>query len=157
MKLSSLLFVTLVLALLLTGCSSFGGKWRAAREEPVPTNDISGPWEGRWISDKNGHNGRLRALLTPIGEDSYEAFFHATFWKLFSSSYVVPIQFKRDGHSYVFSGEANLGKLAGGHYSYSGTATATHYQSGYKSKYDHGRFEMSRPARKTQAANDLYP
>ena len=44
-----------------------------------------------------------------------------------------------------FDGEANLGTMAGGSYYYEGRATTTNLVSTYRSKYDHGRFEMQRP------------
>ena len=56
-------FLSLLL-LVVTGCSTFPYEWRQASKKPQPTNDITGRWEGRWLSDVNGHNGRLRCLLT---------------------------------------------------------------------------------------------
>jgi hypothetical protein len=47
--------------------------------------------------------------------------------------------------SVAFHGSENLGVLAGGVYTYEGNATATSFFSTYKSKYDHGTFEMKRP------------
>ena len=47
--------------------------------------------------------------------------------------------------SFHFSGEADLGYLAGGVYHYDGHADGTNFFSNYSSKYDHGTFQMTRP------------
>ena len=52
-------------ALLISGCSSFNRAWKAAEETPPEVATIAGRWEGTWRSDVNGHNDRLRALITP--------------------------------------------------------------------------------------------
>ena len=130
---------------LLAGCSSFGKHWRAAMETPPPSDSIAGAWEGRWVSERNGHKGRLRCVMEPTEENQYQARYHAKFWKIFSSSYTVPFHVQREGTNFVFTGESDLGKLAGGVYHYSGSATPEQFRSSYKSKYDRGRFAMRRP------------
>lgn len=132
-------------ALLAGGCSSFNRQWNSARKQPLPT-DISGPWEGRWISDSNGHNDKLRCIITATSTNTYDANFHANYKRLFHFGYTVPLQVQREGDRFTFSGEADLGKLAGGLYTYQGSATPTNYLSSYNSKYDHGKFELHRPA-----------
>jgi hypothetical protein len=134
-----------ILVLFGAGCSSFHDKWRSAQTEPLPSNDISGPWEGRWVSDKNQHTGRLRCVMSPAGEGAYDAHFHAVYWKIFRAAYHVPLSARREGDHLVFSGESDLGKLAGGVYTYEGKATTEHFDAKYRSKYDHGRFQMKRP------------
>jgi hypothetical protein len=137
--------IILLVLLGLTGCSSFHREYKAALTQPVPTNEISGPWEGRWLSDKNGHTGELRAVLKQTSAEEYDAYFHATFWKIFRSSYRVPLQFKEENGRTTISGEQYLGWLSGGNYTYQGEATPTSFFSTYKSKHDHGTFEMKRP------------
>ena len=131
---------------LLTGCStSFNREYKAALAQPIPANDISGPWEGKWLSDKNGHTGKLRAVLRQTGDNEYDAHFHATFWKIFRTSYRVPLNVEAEDGRTVLHGEQNLGRLSGGVYTYEGEATPSSFFSTYKSKYDHGTFEMKRP------------
>jgi hypothetical protein len=141
------LFALLVVAVLplLSGCS-FRRQWNAALKQPLPQNDISGPWEGHWVSDASGHTDALRCVITPAAGNTYDAFFKAKYRKVFSFSYTVPLQVRQTATDFAFSGEADLGKLAGGVYTYEGHATPATYESTYKSKYDHGRFEMTRPA-----------
>ena len=131
--------------LCLTGCSSFNREYKSALAQPIPTNDISGPWEGRWLSDKNQHTGKLRAVLRQSTDKEYEAYFQATFWKIFRASYRVPLQFDERNGRIILTGEQDLGLLSGGVYTYQGEATPENFFSTYKSKYDHGTFEMKRP------------
>jgi hypothetical protein len=144
MRMQPIVLLGTVALLLLSGCSSFNRQWRASLREPIPADDISGPWEGRWISDVNGHNGRLRCVISRQ-TNRYDAFFHAKYMKVFSFSYTVPLQVERNQTNFTFSGEEDLGKLAGGLYTYKGEATPEKFESTYKSKYDHGRFDLSRP------------
>jgi len=134
-----------ILVLFGTGCSSFHGKWKSAVAQPIPPNEISGPWEGRWVSDKNAHTGRLRCVMTAAGDGNYHAHFHAVYWKIFRVAYEVPFVATKEGTNFTFSGESDLGKLAGGIYTYEGTATPVQFDATYNSKYDRGRFEMKRP------------
>ena len=129
---------------LLAGCGGFGGDWKRAALEPRPMDGIAGRWEGAWHSEKNGHDGRLRCIMAPSTNGAYNAAFHAKYWNIFSFSYAVPLHVQATNTGFRFQGEANLGKMAGGVYHYSGTVSGTNWQSTYKSRYDHGRFQMSR-------------
>ena len=134
-----------IAALALTGCSTFNREWETALAQPHPTDDITGAWEGRWLSDKNGHNGRLRAVVKKNGPEEYDAHFHAVFWKIFRATYHVPLQVDEQDGLFVLSGKQDLGFFSGGAYTYDGEATPTRFFSTYNSKYDHGTFEMKRP------------
>jgi hypothetical protein len=131
--------------LLLSSCSSFHSRWKAAATTPPPHDDIVGRWEGSWRSDVNGHNGRLRCLVTKVSDQQYRAWYHAKYRKIFSFSYAVPLQVTVDGLAHTFQGQADLGWYAGGLYQYEGCATPTNFFSTYQSKYDHGIFQMARP------------
>src|SRR5688572_19986235 len=122
------------------GCSSFNRDWKRAAASTMPTNDVAGRWEGSWLSDANGHNGRLRCLMTKVDERTYNARFHAKYKKILGFSYTVPLSVHRDRTGYSFKGQADLGKLAGGVYEYRGFASGTNFFSTYTSKYDHGSF-----------------
>ncbi len=138
--------VTALLLLLTTGCSTaFKRDWKTATAQPAPTDSIAGPWEGTWLSHKNGHNGRLRCILTPETPDRYRAQFHAQYKRILSFGYTVPLTVRSGHGTNSFHGEANLGRLAGGVYTYDGYASPTNFSSTYKSKHDHGVFQMRRP------------
>ena len=131
--------------LVTTGCSSFHREWRAAgKTDPV---GIAGRWEGTWTSEASGHKDKLRCLLTPVSEGSYEARFHAKYRKVLSFGYTATFTGRQTNDVFHFSGNADLGRLAGGVYTYEGRVNPTQFFSTYKSKYDHGTFEMVRPVK----------
>jgi len=140
----------LLLAMLVgTGCSSFNRAWRAAEQQPVPPDGLAGRWAGTWRSEPTGHQDELRAIITPASNGVYSARFHARYRKgifRFSFGYTLPLQAERQGELVRFRGEADLGWLAGGVYRCDGSASGTNFSSTYHSKYDHGVFEMKRPA-----------
>ena len=135
--------------MVVTGCSTFNREWRHTANAALggshdPVEAMLGRWEGTWKSDANGHHGRLRCIITKK-EDGLRARFHATFWKILTFTYAVPLKAEpRDGQAH-FSGEANLGWYAGGRYQYEGIASATNFNSTYRCKSDHGIFQMLRP------------
>ena len=133
----------LCLALLTAGCSSFTHEWEKAALRK-PSHDLSGRWEGHWISASNGHDGALRAVIAPDGANKYHALFHATFASAFTFTYPVTFEARQRGARIDFSGVAKLPSWAGGRYTSIGHATRTDFIATYKSKYDDGRFEMKR-------------
>lgn len=130
--------------LALAGCSSFNKEWRQAAESTLGSGELAGAWEGRWISDVNGHHGNLRCIMTQTATNRYDARFRAKYKKILSFEYTVPLRVAQDGSSYRFEGSADLGKLAGGLYTYQGAASAGTFFSTYDSKSDHGKFDMRR-------------
>jgi hypothetical protein len=82
--------------------------------------------------------------MTPRTNSVYNARFRATFGGVFHFTYTAQFEFQPHDNGWEFDGEANLGKL-GGVYYYEGRATPTNLLSIYRSKYDHGKFEMQRP------------
>ena len=163
----------LVALSLLSGCSTpttrFEKQWKAAsveydrheldrqqqqHREPLTAPEtrrelvVDGPWEGKWWSSANSHWGALRCVLTRTGPDTYAANFHATYFRIFSYSYSMPLRVERRDDAYnvmYFDGETNLGWLAGGRYQYSGHASADEFMFTYRSSRDYGYFEMTRP------------
>ena len=137
-------FLRILVLALATGCSSFNCDWRKTPVQPAP-NSVEGRWEGRWLSDANGHSGKLRCLMTRINETQCRARFRATYAGILHFSYTVPLTMQPHFGGWEFDGEANLGKLAGGVYYYEGRMSPTNFWSTYKSKYDHGTFQLHRP------------
>lgn len=135
----------IVAAFLVCGCSSFQRDWERAAKTPAAADSIEGRWEGRWSSEVNGHNGRLRCVLTPKHGNIYTASFRATYGKFLHYSYRVDFPFTEGDGAWQFAGAENLGWLAGGVYHYTGRVSPTNFHATYQSDYDHGTFEMSRP------------
>jgi len=130
----------------LAGCSGFHREWRAAARQPAPLADLTGRWEGRWLSEVNGHEGRLRCLISRQSDGACQAYFHAQYAQILSFGYRVKLQVATNqAGTYQLAGEADLGRLAGGLYRYEGNATATNFFSTYRSEKDHGTFHMVRP------------
>ncbi len=134
-----------ILVLLTCGCSSFNRDWRSAARPPAEMNSMEGRWEGKWKSDVNGHSGRLLCVVSRKENGSHTARFRATYMRVLRFSYAVSLRSEHLGGNWHFSGDENLGKLAGGEYHYEGSVTATDFNASYQSKYDHGLFEMKRP------------
>jgi len=131
----------------LVGCSSFNREWRKAGNSPTAT-EFAGCWEGHWLSHVNGHNDKLRCLITEVDANQYEAKFHATYKMLVNLhfNYTVRLHFKPSAEGLAFHGEENLGPLAGGVYTYDGQANLTNFICTYASKYDRGAFQLHRPS-----------
>lgn len=144
----------LVLAMLgFCGCSTFNYEWRQAAKKPIPTNDISGAWEGRWISRASGHKDKLRALIRQVDTNHYDVKFHAAYksetfrFITVHFGYTVRMETQPSTNGVAFHGSEDLGALAGGVYTYEGHANPTNFFSTYRSKHDRGTFEMRRPPR----------
>ncbi len=134
----------LLCAPFLAGCTSFSHDWKKAGLQPSPVNDLQGRWQGRWASEANSHNGELRCVIT-LKDGRYLARFHATYGKMLTFGYTVPLQVRRTNDVFEFTGEANLHWWAGGVYHYDGHASATNFFATYRCQYDHGTFQMTRP------------
>ncbi len=111
----------------------------------MPEESLVGPWEGRWVSEKSGHQGNLRAVIKPVEDNNYRARFKATYSKIFKFTHSVLLETTKTNGQYRFEGDADLGWLAGGRYQYEGNASETNFYSKYRSKHDHGYFLMKRP------------
>jgi hypothetical protein len=135
------------LLLITVGCSNFRKQWNRSLAA-APEREIAGPWEGTWKSDATSHTGKLRCVLTPLPDGKYEAFFKANYLKIFRFSYRMNMEAKPGGPPFKLEGEADLGKLAGGKYTYQGVVSATNFFCTYHSKDDHGTFQLSRPRTK---------
>ena len=139
---------------LLSGCSSFDPRWKAAGETfPAAPRALEGHWQGNWVSDGDGHQGGLRCIITHKQSDIYVASFHATFWNLFQFSYAFDLKASQVSPTrYQFSGDSDLGWIAGGNYHYDGFAQVAGdpqtdvFACTYRSSADYGRFNMTRSA-----------
>jgi|SRR5688572_21848401 len=159
-------FAGLVIGLALmvagTGCA-FDRKWRAMKRAELVDNaptapaadGLAGRWQGRWVSDANGHSGGLRAIITPVPQTltagrHYLAEFDASYMGLLRFGYGMTLVAKANqaatGGPVSFHGEEDLGHMAGGVYRYNGNADGTTFNATYESKDDRGRFEMTRPS-----------
>lgn len=148
------LLVMLAELSLSTGCTTFDHAWGKAATEPCSTNSIIGCWDGTWVSEKNGHNGALRCIVTQKSDGTYNGRFHAKYRKVLGFGYTVLLMTTETNGVFRFRGKANLGWWAGGIYEYEGYAHETNFFSTYSCKYDHGTFQMTRPFEPMAAARN---
>jgi hypothetical protein len=141
----SLITTSLIAA---SGCTTFNRDWQKAVKQSIATNDLTGPWQGIWKSETSGHQSELRCLVTKQNDTHYQARFHAKYREgilTVTFGYTIPLSVVNSNGIFQFSGNADLGWLAGGLYHYAGHVDATDYFSTYSCKYDHGTFQMNRP------------
>ena len=143
-----------------TGCS-FDRNWRAMKRAELvdsaptaaPADRLAGRWEGRWVSDANGHSGGLRAIITYVPQkltvdQHYRAEFDASYLGFLRFGYGMTLVAKPGqgvAGPVTFQGKEDLGSMAGGVYRYNGTADGRTFNATYEAKDDRGQFLMSRP------------
>jgi len=154
---TSLVLLCSLATLLLSSCTNPGfnsayrqsvADYKAADSKPK----ISGPWEGYWLSDVNGHTGKLRALAKPAAPTvpidgaggRYTFRYHATWAKVLSGGYTSPHEVRGDGEGgYVVEAEKDIALL--GVYKSEGTIKGDKFESTYRSDGDHGVYVLQRP------------
>jgi hypothetical protein len=134
-----------VLAAFFNNARDFKRRWNQPAPPPSAANDLQGHWEGEWISQASGHRGPLRCVLSKTSPGDYQAAFHAVYCGALRVAYTVPLHGRIDGGKLSLEGETDIGRLAGGIYSYKGEADETAFRCTYRCRYDHGTFQM-RPA-----------
>ena len=142
----SLSAIVLLAAAGLSSCRATGHSAHTLSCSPTgccPTV-IEGRWKGEWVSDVNGHRGRLKARITQVEGNRYRICYSGTFWGLLPFVFVTEMDVVQDGGVARFQGAENLGPLAGGTFSYSGHATYDEFVARFRSNDDHGTFRMYR-------------
>lgn len=144
------LLMAALTASVLSSCSlGYQSDWKkaAAHDAQHPPKDLTGAWEGRWYSLKNGHHGRLKAIVTQGEEQGkntvYDFRYHATWARVLSGGYSARHLVDRRGK---VTGRQDLGPLVGGVYHYEGKASPAEFKATYRCNIDNGVFELHRPA-----------
>ena len=136
----------LIIVQALSGCSTvYYQQWKRAGRESEATSGITGRWEGTLQSNVNQHTGKLRCIVTETDTGNYDFHYWAR-WSLFAGTYHLYLPVQEENSVFSFEGSKNLGKLVGGKYSFEGSGRGDSFDADYKSKYDHGRFIMTRIA-----------
>jgi hypothetical protein len=131
-----------ILAAFFNNAWDFNRRWKAPAPPPTAAHGLQGRWEGEWVSEANGHRGALRCLLTRNKPGDYEAVFYAVYCGALRVSYTVPLRGQMNGGKLTMDGEMDIGRLAGGLYSYKGEADEKEFNCAYRCKYDHGTFHL---------------
>lgn len=95
--------------------------------------------------------GRLRCLLAKLDDHRYEAKFKAN-WLLFASNYTTVFAVQPRKRELGLKGQHEMAAIFGGIYHYEGRVTPQHFSARYEASYDHGTFEMIRPAENARVA-----
>ena len=132
-------------ALLQAGCLTYQSSWRSGEAIDPQADPIEGRWKGIWLSDHNGHTGSLRAVATKLEADGeYRFQFGATYMKILRATYDVQFDIQPDGDNFTLTGEQTLPGYMGGLYTYEGRIEGASFTAKYKSKLDHGTFQMQK-------------
>ena len=146
----SVLVAGVLLAVGAGGCSTFDQTFKEVAGRSVeqgPPPGIDGAWIGWWKSDEGHGGGEMRCLVSTAftgAPDDYRAFFKARFWGFMTQEYLVMLRGEREGGAVVFTGEEDLGPVAGGEYWYEGRITEDVFDCSYRSGGDHGTFRLER-------------
>ncbi len=129
--------------ILVAGCQSYSHQWKEAATR-TSSDPFEGRWEGSWLSDHNGHSGRLRCIISHDTNAVYRANFQAKYAKTLTFHYLASLQTTREGDKTSFKGEAHLGWWAGGLYRYDGKAEGANFFCTYSNRYDFGTFSLTK-------------
>ena len=110
----------------------------------VSAAELSGCWQGCWVSNTNGHTGKLRATIEKVDDDHYCAHFSGTYQKVLPFRYRVLLSVKQEGDVLKLEGSKDLGLLFGGRFSFDATASDTEFKASYSSRRDCGEFHLKR-------------
>ncbi|MGI9494812.1 MAG: hypothetical protein ACR2NK_02055 [Mariniblastus sp.] len=107
------------------------------------TMELSGTWNGNWKSCKSGHHGRLNAHFCRLDETHVQAKFTGSFAKVIPFRYrpVLTIAHEEPGLM-ILEGNKKL-PLVGNFY-YSAIVSEAGFSATYRSRRDHGVWQMSR-------------
>ena len=130
------------LAPLTANCRDFTERWEAAA--PLDSQGVSGRWEGEWVSEKTGHRGPLRCVVSVVSPGSWRLAFRASYSRMFRACYATDFTVAQEAGEWLFTGGQDLGTFAGGVYEYTGRASLTELVCRYKSARDYGEFRLRR-------------
>jgi hypothetical protein len=128
------------LAALTANCGDFHRAWELAAHDPSRGER----WTGEWRSQTNGHHGELLCLLRRLSSGGFEAMFHARYAKYLRVCYTAPLKAVPQNEGFRLEGEADIGSLAGGVYTYRGELVGDKLTCAYECRYDRGVFELTR-------------
>ena len=133
----------------LASCSTYHVDYaKAVATAEVPPNSPFGPWQGRWKSGANGHEGPLWCIIAPVPDDPKTLHFrYRAGWGKFEFGdylHAVPTPAPKP-RTLTLDGDM---KLPGGFgtYAIKGTVTATTFDATFRSDGgDHGPITLRRP------------
>ena len=130
-----------------TGCSQYSRDFRSGVAAwSNSANSATGPWEGEWRSEVNGHHGPLWCLVERMDAEHHTFRYRAGWGVMSFGDYVHVASTEPDGRGGIlFSGEM---ELPGGFGTYlvDGRVTPRRFAARFRSdRGDRGVMEISRP------------
>ncbi len=145
MKVTPIAILVLLVASLCQ-CSTYQSAWREAAAKPVQSSGLEGAYEGKWVSEATGHEGKLRCVISKpedAAANTYDFHYWAK-WGLLSGDFKTPQTVTRIGNIWHTSGAMDLGSL-GGVYEQEAMVADGNFESQYtSSKGDRGTMSMTR-------------
>lgn len=114
-------------------------------ETGPPYTDVTGPWEGKWVSGHNQHDGQLKAIVSaaPDKQDRYRFLYWATWGKGMKATFNFEGDAIREGDVVKISGEKGLGPIK---YNHEAELTPTTFKATFGSDdKDFGVMNLKRP------------
>jgi len=145
-------FLPLFCICLLASCAGprFNSAWQKAGEEyrAGKTSPVTGPWEGSWLSDSNGHKGKLRCVITPAAGKAESNRYLFRYWATWAGplqgGFKAEFEVEKMGSQYHIQGQENLGIF--GSFRHEGVIQGKHFEANYRSSSgDYGTFNLRRP------------
>jgi len=141
----------IVFCSILCSCASpkFEREWNrsVAEYKTQRTSTPTGPWNGKWLTKTNGHEGALRCIVTEVENQpgKLQFWYHATWAEVFSAPFKVKYDIEEKSRSHFkIEGTENLGVF--GTFNHDATITASSFTAKYSNKKGAvGRFKMDRP------------
>ena len=102
----------------------------------------AGNWQGTWLSESNGHSGKLNARIHQVSPSQYRAVFRGTYFKVLPFRYATTLDVVGCGPGYVqLAGGKKLGPVMG-EFRYQACVSGNQFQATFRSKRDHGVWQM---------------
>lgn len=139
---------------LLASCSSYQHDFAAATKEFQSLSKITptGPWEGTWKSEVNGHHGPLWCMITKaeISPDTYNFRYRAGWGVLQFGDYTHPITTKKKDGTLFLNDSMTLPNNFGT-YRVKGQVDPTKFECRFQGNGDKGTMILQRPTNRTTA------
>ncbi len=116
---------------------------QAAFSQSASADELAGSWRGGWQSCNTGHRGRLNAQFCRIDQTHVRATFKGTFAKVIPFRYrpVLDIVHEQPG-LIILQGSKKI--PFGGNFQYNATVSNGQFNATYRSRRDHGSWQMQR-------------
>ncbi len=142
-----LILCAIALSCLFSSCAGpgFNREWaRTLATNPGPHSDVTGLWEGTWESQKNGHTGKLRAIVHETAENRYRFNYWATWGLGMSGTFEIDCEGETNGSLTRVRGSKKLGPF--GTYGHDAEITPSKFDATFSSKKENlGTFSLARP------------